>query len=199
MNCEKTRETLRRRFDEGLALTDGLERHLATCTACRAYLVRLEALDGTLARLPLDVPPVGLAACVQARVDATDNPSRARLWAAAVALALVGIAGGLGWFFPVAVEVPVWLAKVGPWIPRVNWPEAGRLLAAPLRASWHEVAAWLSLSPDLSPAALWMGLGVTVLFLAGLNWSQVVRQGAAANGDAANMANGRARAGKRTQ
>lgn len=181
MNCDKVKQTLRQRFDEAQPVTKGFEKHLAACPACRAYLDRLQALDGALGQLRLEGPPASLTPHIQKRlVVASMRPGVGRRavgegrlpWASrAVGFAAVVViaAAVLGWFFPVAAEPHAWLAKLELWAPHLDVQSGLAAVGALARTAWNQTTSQLSDVRGLSALGLWTGLVVMALFLAVFN------------------------------
>jgi len=179
MNCECIRETLRQRFDDGRPLDEGLESHLDSCTRCRTYLSRLQALEGALGNMPLEESAPWLTERVRERISAS---APLRLYTVvAVAVVLVVTAGVVGWFYPVTVNVKTWLEQAGPWLPRIEWDEAGSFLVAQVLTLRDQAASLLAGSLHLSSSTLLAAMAVAALFLAAFNGFEAVRLRVAGN------------------
>lgn len=182
MNCEQTRAILRERFDAGRPLGERLGGHLDGCDACRRYHDRLEALERSLARLPLELPTPGFAARTQRRIEAERSRQRhvnQALYAAA-AVSAVAAAAAIGWFYPVDVDPRTWGTQLrAAWtdLSSWDWRAAVSVAADAAREMRHALEGSIERLPSLPDFAAWPLAAVLTLFLVVFNGLEVRRSG----------------------
>jgi len=101
MNCEHYRKQLSKQVDRDLdaALTEELEKHLASCPGCRSFRDGMEVLGRELQAVSERKPPTGLAERVKERVARERRRERVLLpaWTRAPLVAMITLAAvGLG-------------------------------------------------------------------------------------------------------
>jgi hypothetical protein len=113
MNCVDCQDLLQRHLD-GLDLGDqgDLELHLVSCPACRIWHDAAGRLQQGLGQLTPELPPVGLAARIGARL--LDEHAARRRWrrrvvlvSAAAALLAVVLSARLFWFPLAPIDLPL--------------------------------------------------------------------------------------------
>ncbi len=179
MTCREIRLALARHFDEGVELAAGLDLHLASCAACRAYHGRLVALHASLENLPEEAPSPGFVDRVAAAVEGRRR--RLATNVAVVAAAAAGAAVVLGWVYPLPLDpwsawarAGSWLPHVdwghlGSWLPHIDWRLIGPSVTAQIDAGWHAMASQAGRLVWIPPWGLWMGLGAAAVVLIAFN------------------------------
>jgi len=181
MNCEKTRASMRERFDAGLGPPDEVLSHLETCVECRAYHERLQGLDAALGGLPLEAPGGALLGRIKAGVAEEDERS-AVTWqtaGAGMAVALAAMAV-VGWFYPLPVEPRLWYGEALAWVPVVQPGEVLGQVTDFGAAMYESALNWRAWMPQfelptpfaVSSTMLWLGVGAVVAALVGINGFQ---------------------------
>lgn len=169
MKCEEARGLLRRHFDEGARLSEGVEPHLADCASCRSYCDRLASLNGVLTHMPLERPAPGLNSRIKARL-AAGEASEAWApppWAGAIAATmLAATAVAIGFFFPVAVDLRAWWDIVDSRLPRLEPGQMGAFVYSGMEAVWAPVPPYIERGMGLFPSpALWVSLVLVATLL----------------------------------
>jgi predicted anti-sigma-YlaC factor YlaD len=179
VNCAKTRDELRSRFDNGASLRP-VPDHVRACSACRAYYDRLVALEEALGALPCEAAPS--LRPVRGESPWVSGGVLSHVAAAGLAAVLIAAAGLLGWFYP----MPLSLGRVAPdftltmprLVPSQMWGETRDAFAAAVRAVPDLVAPGM----PFPPVVVWSVTGGLAVLLVLVNAVEAYRMRTVSDG-----------------